>query len=414
MSKSLFALVFFVIVFALNSGYAYTIVNDTPALVLLLAGVVILAIGNLPGRIKKYRGDSIAYGLFALLAVSILLSFVAHADFGSLGGYAHQLAVIACAVLFTRVVPFYNFAVVFKVLMNIVTTFSIMAWFWVNLIGLSLPLTKIQSTAHTYFNGLLFFVFQDDPSKLMGPFWEAGLYASMAIYTIILTLYIAPDKRKPITIPIMLIGILLTASTAGYTLLLMVFIMWVSKKYRGRGSVFAVASLMVALSLVVIYYDEIVIWLSQALPDVFGKMLGVSYSRSTRLNGPIVDLIVFAHEPSFGVGMGEYLRQWPLIAAQFDVEARTSTVTYFLANYGVLSIAFLLLVIRASFGNAEFSLNEKICLLAILLSILSKEPHYFNLVTLTLLCYLASPDRRSRPTDMGTVENCEKLVSHVD
>jgi hypothetical protein len=407
MSKSMLATAFFVITFTLNSGYACTIINDTPALLLLLAGIIVLAIGNLPGRVKKYRGDLIAYGFFALLALSIFLSFVAHADFGYLGGYAHQLAVIACAVLFTRVVPFYSFAVTFKAFMNIVTILSIMSWTWVNLIGLSLPLPKIESTAHTYFNGLLFFVFQDDPSKLMGPFWEAGLYASMAIYAIILTLYIAPDKKKPITIPIMLIGILLTASTAGYTLLLMVFIMWVSKKHRGRGSVFAVAFLMAILSLVVIYYDEIIIWLSQTLPDVFGKMLGVSYSRSTRLNGPIVDLTMFVQEPLLGVGMGEYLRQWPLIAAQFDVESRTSTITYFLANYGVLSIAFLLLVIRASFGNAELGLNEKVCLLAILLSILSKEPHYFNLVTLTLLCYLANSDKRPRfaNTRTKTVKN---------
>lgn len=413
MNKSMFMMIFFVIAFTLNSGYAYTIINDIPALLLLLASVIILAIGNLPGSVKKCHGDLIAYGFFSLLAASILLSFVAHADFGSLGGYAHQLAVIACAALFTRVVPFYSFAVTFKAFMNIVTTLSIMAWAWVNLIGLSLPLTKIESTAHTYFNGLLFFVFQDDPSKLMGPFWEAGLYASMAVYAIVLTLYIAPDKRKPITIPIMLIGILLTSSTAGYILLLMTFIMWVSKKHRGRGSVFAVTFLMVILSLVIVYYDEIVIWLSQTLPDVFGKMLGVSYSRSTRLNGPVVDLIIFAQEPSLGVGMGEYLRQWPLIAARFDVESRTSTITYFLANYGILSITFLLLVIRASFSNSEFSLNEKVCLLAIFISILSKEPHYFNLVTLTLICYFASPDSRLRLTDMSKVKGSEELTSRV-
>lgn len=386
--------IFFIICFLLNSGYCYVLKSDFYTLAsLFIFGCVIM--GYYGVLRKKILNREFLSHPFTLLAIFVLLSMFLHFELNIFGTYFRQIFVLLIAVLIAQNISFNRFSKVFINFMFIVTLISIVAWILINVFSINLHLPVFdsgweKSLFTEYQNGLLFFVHTHQPYKLMGPFWEPGLYSSMAVLAFLFLNNKNYTKNKVKLIQLVLtLGIILSFSTAGYLLLLIAILIKILMNSEKKISLFLFFVILIFLSVSVIYSDEILNYLAKIMPNVFGKMVNGSVSKSTRMNGPLVDLSIYINNPVFGTGYIKYLNEWPYIANLLAVESRTSTITYFIAVFGVFGFLYLFTIIKGVLCQQEINGYVKIFILFIIVSIVTKEPHYVNLFTITICSYLA-------------------------
>ena len=386
--------IFFIICFLLNSGYCYVLKSDFYTLAsLFIFGCVIM--GYYGVLRKKFLNREFLSHPFTLLAIFVLLSMFLHFELNIFGTYFRQIFVLLIAVLIAQNISFNRFSKVFINFMFIVTLISIVAWILINVFSINLHLPVFdsgweKSLFTEYQNGLLFFVHTHQPYKLMGPFWEPGLYSSMAVLAFLFLNNKNYTKNKVKLIQLVLtLGIILSFSTAGYLLLLIAILIKILMNSEKKISLFLFFVILIFLSVSVIYSDEILNYLAKIMPNVFGKMVNGSVSKSTRMNGPLVDLSIYINNPVFGTGYIKYLNEWPYIANLLAVESRTSTITYFIAVFGVFGFLYLFTIIKGVLCQQEINGYVKIFILFIIVSIVTKEPHYVNLFTITICSYLA-------------------------
>lgn len=385
---------FFIISFLLNSGYCYVLNNDSFTLIsLFICGCVVI---GYYGLVKKsVLTKRFWLHPFTWLILWIFISMFLHLELNIFGTYFRQIFVLLIAILLSQNISFSKFIKTFIDFMFFITLISIIAWILVNVITVDLHLPIMYSGwEKAYFaeyqNGLLFFIHSHQPYKLMGPFWEPGLYSSMAViaYLFLDSKYYGRRIKRVMEVTLC-IGIILSFSTAGYVLLAIASI--VKLLYAFEKKLSFLTFLLIAITIFVIYVfsEEVIRFLALMIPSVFEKMINGSFSASTRFNGPLVDLIIFYKNIYFGAGYEEYLREWPYYANLLYVESRTSTITYFIAVFGLPGTLYVWTIIKGIFSQYRLNGYIKIFILFILISIVSKEPHYVNLFTVTLFAYLA-------------------------
>lgn len=387
------AALFFTICFLLNSGYLLVIQNDLYTLIaLIICGISVFIYWGVEK--KEFTKKEFWIHPFTILSIWILLSIVLHFEFINWGAYFRQIFILVIAVLFATNVDFNKFIAIFLKFMTVVTIIAILVWLITNLFGISLSLPVVNSTwEKSYFteykNGIIFFIYIHQPEKLMGPFWEPGLYASIALIGILLN-GIPIDTNRPkktLTDIALSIGILLSFSTAGYILLIVVYIVRYLQHTSKKISILSTFLLAAVIVLLFIFQDRIISFLVTIAPNVFGKLTFENFSKSTRINGPLVDLAIYTDSPVIGAGMQSYLKKWPVFAQLLSVESRTSTLTYFIAVYGVPGGIYGFTIINSILHQKNTQLAVKIFVLIFFLCIVSKEPHYFNLFTCTVIAY---------------------------
>lgn len=378
----------------LNSGYAYMLHDDSIILAsLFLMFLIVIFKYGLMKRGLLLRG--VYQSPFFLLAAWILLSIVLHFDFNNPGSYIRQAVVLITAVVITSKTDFTKFKIVFLTFMEVVAVLSILTWLAINVLSIKLPFPIMQSTAknvyyNQYYNGILVFVNTVNHIRIMGPFWEAGVYASMAIFALIIlnSLNNLPRKRVIFDIIIFTVSIILSFSTSGYILLVLYYIYTLFEKSKTSTAVILTLIFIIIASIMFIFGAKIVTQLAQAMPYVFNKLTYQNVSSSTRVNGPLVDLAIFNNSPIIGDGMNRYFNDWTYYARVYKVQSRTSTITYFMANYGVAGILYFIELFRGIVKQKELKSPSKFILLLIIIFILSKEPHYVNMLTTMLISYL--------------------------
>ena len=385
----------------MNSGYCFVLQDDSITLISLALCTIISVF--VFGLLKKQFFD-IKFWIhpFTLLSIAIFFVMLINFDFNIWGSYFRQISIILIAVFFSKCIDFSKFKITFLNFMLVVSIVSLIAWIIFNVFNWNLPLPIINSTWEKayyteYSNGLLFFIYKHQPERLMGPFWEPGLYASMSIIALLLNgkkVKIFTSFKQRLIDIILSVCILLTMSTAGYILLLIVFCIRILQNVKKKSVLFIVlfTLLIISLILLTIFIDDIILYLSQLSPKIFGKLTFESLSKTTRLNGPIVDMSIFFQSPICGVGMKTYLQEWPTFAHLYNGESRTSTITYFLANYGMLGILYVFTLLRGVFKQKGIDITVKTLILIVFISILSKEPHYFNLLSCTVIAYIYHDD----------------------
>lgn len=392
--KSSLISILLIVCFLLNSGYCFVLKSDfyTLGSLFILGCIIIGYYGFIKKRFLTFKFIRHPFTMFVIF---IFLSMFLHFELNIFGTYFRQIFVLLIAILIAQNIPFDKFIKTFINFMFIVTLISIVVWILINVFSLSLHLPVFHSEWEKavfteYQNGLLFFVHSHQPYKLMGPFWEPGLYASMAILAFLfLNKKIYTKKQVKLIALTLIIGIVLSFSTAGYLLLIVTMITKILMYSDKKISLFLFAIIFFSLILVVVYSDEILNYLATIMPNIFGKMVNGSISKSTRINGPLVDLSIYIKKPIFGAGYIKYLNEWPILASLLDVESRTSTITYFIAIFGVFGILYLFTIIKGILSQKYISIYIKLFILFIFVSIVTKEPHYVNLLTVTIIAYLA-------------------------
>lgn len=385
---------FIVICIVLNSAYCYVLYDDklTILSLFLLSCVMIPYYLFLKKNIIQKRFWIHA---FTILNVAIAITFMVKFDYKIWGSYIRQILILLLAVLIAQNIKFSIFKKNFINLMYIITLISIVVWILVNVFSITLPLPTFHSSWDKayfteYYNGIIFFVYSHQPYRLMGPFWEAGIYASFAIIALILNNEYSKINliaRKKIINCVLVIGIILSFSTAGYILLLILFVVRFLNKYKKISNLLFIL-IIVCVFLLFVFNNQIINYLAEVLPNVFGKLASdSSLSKSTRINGHLVDLLIFKNYPLFGAGIKGYQALWDINADALMVESRTSTITYFLANFGVLGALYGYTIVKGVIQQKGISYKSKIFLMIIIIFIVSKEPHYFNLLSCILISY---------------------------
>ena len=386
--------VFYLICILLNSGYAYMLQDDAIVLItlFLVTFVTILHFGVLKRGIL--RASFIVSPLF-LLSLWILASIFIHGDYSRWGTYVRQALIFIIAILFAQSVSIKVFTYVFVRFMKFATILSIIAWVLLNLLKIQPPLPIIHSIAKNvwypdYYNGLIFFVNTQHTYRLMGPFWEPSVYACMTILALFMqdAILCTPVQRKRYTAAVFIIGIILSFSTTGYFLLILFAGIKFVRKSRNKSSSVITTIMILASVLMVIYADEIINQLALIMPTVFGKISYESVSSITRFRGPLVDLFISADNPLIGVGASKYEMHWSELASMMGVESRTSTITYFMANFGVLGLLYMFTMVKGVFIQRNMSLQARILLLCMLVMIVMSAPYYSNLMVTIFIVYL--------------------------
>ena len=221
-----------------------------------------------------------------------------------------------------------------------------------------------------------------------GLFWEPGLFATYLAVAIVF-LNKRESKRYWLTLLLFIVCLILTKSGAGIAMIPLILVIKLTENSENelskRKNTLICVALLLAFALGQVGSDVIDQWLNNYL---FVKLNDTSnISNFTRTNAVLVDLqIAWNHFP-LGVGIANYATE----IAKFNSSMQssgTSTITTYLAEYGVFGIPIVITWIKSIYqiSNGE-KFVTKFATLLMFLTILTKEPHGNLLFMNCLLLY---------------------------
>lgn len=379
---------FWIICIMFNASYAYVLVDDYLQLgslfIVAVFSFVVLGIGR-----KLLINTKFFLHPWIVLSALIISSMLFNGELQYWGTYIHQVLVLAVAVLFTLSYSVESFTRILAKVMCVCVIISVILWICMNVLNIVLPLPTIDTGFETLYNAIICFASINNPGRIMGPFWEPGIFASILCITLLFVYFFdAFENKKCVTI-ILVIGIIFTFSTAGYLLLSIIFAIGIINIGKGKEATILSLLFVLVFYVILIYQDNIITYLASIYPTMFSKMTFRSNSMMTRIMGPAIDLEIFANNPVFGSGMKRYNDQWPNVAQYYsNVVARTSTITFFLANFGFGGLLYVYTLIKGVFQQKRINMLSRVLVFLFFIAVLSKEPNYFNLLTCICILYL--------------------------
>ena len=372
------------------SGHSYSIVvSNIVDVVMLVLGFVVCARQCprvwIPRRIN-------ADGVFAIcIATGAILSYIIYRNYNMWLDPLLVLGRIGLAYFISQRISLKNYARIYSNVMAFFSAIAICIYF-LNTAGFPVPSYTYMGLDGRMAYHTVWLCTWGDYSKLgmsdriMGPFWEPGLYSSMAIYALLCEGCFTGQKPRKLPIAIILVGIFLSNSTAGYilTLLAMYIVFFKSPQKR---ILFDIVTLFLMLILF-FFSDRIIETLLRWNPTVFWKLAEQSITADTRLYSPVASFLVFMQNPITGLGMSYATEQYNLYKAVFGIDSLTSTSAFMLAAFGIWGIAYTVFLCRGVWRQKQFGFTVRILMVAIFLMIVNKEPHTSILFTYIMFFYL--------------------------
>lgn len=375
-----------VITVLINSGYYKAIVTDSyvPFIVLTIVAAFYMLI-----RHERVFGNNKLGALLPILLVAIFLSTLFNYNTSNLLSGGRVALTMICAYIFSRVIDIKDFSRFFCLMVKIVIVISVVFYF------VEPTLSGLPTYLKYYDLGIV--TQTVGGSRAHGIFWEPGVYASVIVISMLLEYYISKRSISFSGFVIYFAGIIISQSTAGLLLwgIVVVGLLW---RRRSRTNVYQTMLFIVAIILVAVFYETIIEWLVKLNPDMFGKLVeSESATTSTRLNGPIINLEVFAEKPLFGWGVTdsatEIFQKMSFVGSN-KVVAQTSTSTQMMAAIGILGAFYSLAFIAPIFSRnklSHLSIELKIILAICMLMIVNKEPHIYIVITWIIMFYINNP-----------------------
>lgn len=383
-----------VVVILLNSGYYRATATDSyiPLIMLIALTVGLLFVRKVPITLKS--------PYLLLLIAGIFLSIVANLNSSNLLSGGRVLVTLLCSYLLIQQISIKEFSKYLCGTIKILIILSIILYF---IVGFGIDLPRLSSKSGDYLD-LIIITQKPNAERIMGPFWEPGVFASIIVFAMILDYFIAGNKVKVLDFIIYMLGIYFTKSTAGILIFLFIVVglLWNKKKNH---SGFASFIFILTICLIAIFYQVIFEWLAELSPELFGKLVETeSETTSTRINGPLINLEVFLDKPFFGWGFTdsstEILDRMSFTGVN-KVVAQTSTSTQIMAAIGFLGLFYTIAFLAPIFSGKKLSklcFETKAIIAVCLLLIVNKEPHIFIVLTWMTLFLI---------NKKGTSESCE-------
>lgn len=388
-TKKLLGVLFFVTI-VLNSGYALsTITNIQHASYILLIFCCILLFFNFIASSNfVYRYIDFSLGMFLLLATFFIISIVLNYSDFSFGTSLKPFFFLIFAFMFTQIVQFNKFINYFLNTMKIICLIALSSYllFIFMSLNINIPMV-INSNDAVYYNGFVFFFLQETAGiseRVLGIFWEPGLFASFIIFSLILEIIFKEKKLSIATVILFIITLLLTKSTAGIMMIPLIVVLLLSKVMKNKKIILNFLLIFSTL-LLFVFQSVLVDWVISKNYAIFSKLLeGNHVSKAVRLESPIRNLSIYLDYPFFGAGF----TKGQLIYNEFPKISQTSTSTFYLAALGSPGILFTIIWAYTIFKNYNLDIYMKISFFIIVFLILNKEPHYSILFTQILFFYM--------------------------
>ena len=378
-----------VIILLYNTNSFFITVNTTVGSLLMLLGVLLLFSRN------KWTLDRFIAQVMAFIIVSCLLSLVFNGAINSLGTTIRFILIIFYAVLLSRYVRIEQLGDITIKTLAVLTCIALVPHILINYLGMSaflnyLPIIKNVNGSSIYC-GFLFNTYTYRQDRCMSIFWEPAIYASFCTLGIAFELLLR-EKKRWLLIAICAIGVIISRSTGGYLVLLTCFLLVVdsllAKKNVKIGFQLVLLVPLIVLSIIIfLNIDKLTLLLYQINPDIFYKLLQENNSGSllTRENSALINLKLFLDKPIFGYGYGNVDGYYVALGGKNE----TSTLTYYLAAFGVWGAIYTFMWIYGIIKQKYFTITSRIIFLALIALVLLKEPYYSScFMYLLLFCLL--------------------------
>lgn len=321
--------------------------------------------------------------------LAILWSFAFNFNFSHFLNYFRFIALISTAYLFAKN---FNAREISKVFINVLlflTLYSILLQIIFRLSPQTLNIFgSFTSEGGTqYINAIFACLLKHAPERNIGIFWEPGINASFLTLALIVNSCVHYSRLSSFSNLVFIIGLLLTNSTASY--LLVALALLIIQNHNKKSNHYLNFFLFILLVITILNLDQLINYLISINPDLFSKLKNNSISLSTRLLSPMVDLEIFTSKPISGVGIINYFSLYEIKTFYTEfLEAQTSTITYYLAAFGILSSSFLISIIIGVINICKNNKIMNILIILCILFVLSKEPHQNNLLTWVVLMFI--------------------------
>lgn len=385
--RALLGVLIFAIIF-LNSGYTYTyLLEDTfyQTLVLIISFLVIAFIyifingSSYVTQIIKKKKPTWLIIAFAIFGLNAFITIFAAGETASLMMYMSYGLRICCAFLIARLFSFDKFIKYYQVCIFVLTIFAIIVFVFTLIAGTNYSIFPLfNSGKGSIFYNYFFLTFQYREARMQGPFWEPGLFASFLLLALSFEILFRKKIRK-IFFLTYLLGLILTFSTFGYLCFAVVLILLINRKVENIWlTAFFYLLIFGAVISFTVFQKEIVPLLSKWMPTVFSKLMvngKIVIFGGDRINSIVFDFQCWLKSPIFGNGMAKMSQYYATEAIEKNIHAQTSTLTYFMAEFGILGLTFPVFLILGIFFSKKIELEDKIFVTILYLLIMFKEPH---------------------------------------
>lgn len=384
--KSCIAVLLFTILIV-NSGYTLTyIISDTfyKTLIIvvsfLVVGIIFVLTNDFSKIVERFKTKKPSFCFIALciFGFSTILTMLCTSEIDALIPYAAFGLRILCAFMIAKLFNLKRFISIFQTGLLIITLIAIAFYIAQNLFGITLtPLSDFSSFSGTVYHNYFFLSFQNAFSKRMqGPFWEPGLFATYLLLGLAFEI-IFYKRIRLFYFFTFFIGIILTQSTFGYLLLLLILVFLVNKKIN---NIWIAGSLYISISLIIlslIFFSKTLIpFLAKLMPVIFSKMVNrdgsISFLDFSRYLSPSANVVLWLKSPVWGNGL---MGADTLFETNYPGMAQTSTMTFYLTEFGIFGLAFTFFFFFGLWKQKSITVDNKLILTILFLFIFNKEPH---------------------------------------
>lgn len=399
-------IVAFTIIYCSGYFYTTTFLGSTVSVAILALCLCLMFFKSVLDNKFKMDIRKFIYALY----YSALVVFYALAE-NSLDSIStiRPILIIFCALFISSMYSFETFRDGYVKAMSVIVIFAIAGYVisFTPLVNMMPTVTNYNdvSYAHCFIDSHIIYG-ANVSTRLHGIAWEPGVFAT---YISLAILFCKKEKGNTAAFVLRLIlfstALILTMSGAG---IIMIPILIAVKIFENKGVDDSSASELLIfmtvafiLGLIVLLSETVDVFLRTFL---FSKLDNVfKAGDSARLYSVIVDFKIFWKHFPFGCGTYYYTVENNLLSGD-TYSASASTLTAYIAQFGLFGIPITLMWIKAAFTAAKNNkLIVRIGTALIFLFILSKEPHYDLLFMNIIFMYFAFNARKSEENELKEI-----------
>lgn len=384
--KKLYFILFIVL---LVSGSSVSIVNEDVVYISFFLLIIFLFFDKKINFFIKLK-------FFLIILIPVIFFWFIH-GFQAIVSYFRFFLLIFISCLVCLNYEFNLLAKHFTKLIYFLAVISLFHWAISLLIPLNEYLPQLTSAQgvkyyHTGLSGLQV----HNPYRNCSIFWEPGIFSTYLIIALLINSKILKNKLFGYVNIIFIVALISTLSTFG--ILMMVFTLFflyldkstikINKFYKYLTN-FLVLFFFILISF---NYQSIIISLIELNPEIFSKLdfESDSISSGARLFAPLFDFEMFQTSPIFGVGISKYYFLWNELANDPKIifNVGTSTLTYFLASFGLIFVFFFMYIIKKILFFKSLNSLFLLYLVLLIVVILFKEPHQNFLFSYIAFTYI--------------------------
>ena len=378
-------LLFFIIV--LNSGYTVTYLQQDTFVKTLISLISFLIVGFIFvvtvdfGKIaQRFKTKKPTFGVIAIafFAFSIILTMLASQELNDLISYANFGIQVVSAYIIAKLMNLKRFVKIYQTGMLIICLIAIFFYVVQFAFGFTFTFFKpFVSYKGTVFYNYFYLAFQDASSKrIQGPFWEPGLLSTFILIALAFEI-VFYKKVRWVYIITFLVAIILSRSTFGYLLLFIILLFVINKKINNFVVICILYGLVITtMVLMFVFYKQIILYLADKLPEVFGKMVEwdgtIKLIDIDRLKSPEINFTIWFKSPIWGNGLQGADRAFEEL---FPYHAQTSTMTFYLAQFGIFGLGFTFFFFFGLWKLKSMEAENKIIFTLLFIVLFNKEPH---------------------------------------